>query len=169
MKFSDICTALPVLEMLDTKFDSLSWIVHSDRVEGTGIINKDNAIQIKLTVKPVTYADVEGVNVTFAVYDGTKYTEVFQNNDARNSAQIIGAVTNALKDKLDEFEWDFITLIAKDNVSSRSRLYTHIADRISKERGLGFIDFNTRNAHVTLLTSLTADQTRKLVDSITNT
>ncbi len=165
MKFSEVYPALPLLEMLDTTFDTLSWSTHDNGVEGVGSIGD---FQVKLTLTSVTYAELDGVNVTFAVYDGAKYTEVFQNADTKNSALLIGAVTNALKDKLSEFEWDFVLLVAKDNISSRSKLYPHIAKRISKERGLGYVEFNVRNSHITLLTSLPADETRSLVDNIIN-
>lgn len=164
MKFSEMYPdALPIMEMLDTKFDSINWLDSPIGTLGTGTVKGTN-VQIKLT--PITYDQYSGVNITFAVQSGNEYTEVFQDNDSRQAAYIIGAVTNAVKDKLAQFDWDFIVLIAKDNVEARSRLYTRIADRLQREQQLGYSTLEVRGVHLTVMSQLPREQVTDLLRKI---
>ena len=123
----------PIMEMLNTKFDTLTWSNEGNKDIGSGQLDD---LKIRVVLDPITYQQYHGLNLTFATWNGKKFSEVIHAISTDKTAKIIGAVTNAFKDRIKEYEWDFLTLIAKDEVEveKRMRLYTHIADRLAKEQ-----------------------------------
>ncbi len=53
-----------------------------------------------------------------------------------NASSLIGAITNAFKEHINEYEYDFLILIAKDDVETRLKLYSRIARRLAREQGM---------------------------------
>lgn len=145
----------PILEMLDTKFNSIKWESDGIKINGVGYVDD---IKIKVSLLSITYLKFNGLNLTFSIWDGKEYSESFNTIETTKAARIIGCVTNAIKDKIKEYNWDFLTIIAKDNIKSRMRLYTHISDRISRElllnqineikNGAGVIVIGAKGIHI---------------------
>jgi hypothetical protein len=121
---------LYIAEMLNTKFNSITWKQDGHKDIGVGLLG-DIKVQVVLT--SITYDKHIGLNLTFGVWDGKDFSESAGTEVDANTTSIIGAVTNALTSRIEEYEWDFLTLIAKDNVDKRMKLYTRIADRLARE------------------------------------
>jgi hypothetical protein len=121
----------PIMEMLNIKFDTLVWNHEGNKDVGSGQLDD---LEIRVVLDPIIYQQYHGLNLTFAVWNGKKFSEVIHAISTDKAARIIGAVTNAFKDRIKNCEWVFLTLIAKDEVEKRMRLYTHIADRLAREQ-----------------------------------
>jgi len=121
----------PIFEMLNTKFDnSLNWNIEAGKDIAIGTLDD---LKIKISIDPISYEKLVGLNLVFGIWDGEDFKELAGSIKTQISAKIIGAVTNAFKERIDHYEWDFLTLIAKDNVETRMKLYTRMADRLSRE------------------------------------
>jgi len=152
--------------MQNTKFDSLEWKHEGRQLNGYG--NLDD-LKIKVILDPITYANYRGINVTFAVFDGTQYSESFKDKGTLNSGKIIGAVTNAIKDQLTQHHWDFVVIISKDNVESRHKLYVRIAHRFVRELGLGEMELDHNGEKVLVLSKLSSVELNKIKTEIEKT
>lgn len=159
MKFKEY---FPILEMLDTQFSTLVWNHNGQKLVGLGEIEK---FKIKIDLDPITYAWHDGINVSFAMLEGSDYTEKFQDKDTVEASKIIGAVTNAIKLQLDKLDWSFIVVVSKDNVEARHRLYVRIADRVRKELFLNQTDFDRGSDKVLILSKLTSSELEEIKKS----
>ena len=159
MKFKEY---FPIFEMLDTKFSTLVWKHEGTKLVGFGEIEK---FKIKIDFDPITYAGHDGINISFALLEGSEYTEKFQDKNTVEASKIIGAVTNAIKLQLDKLDWSFIVVVSKDNVEARHRLYVRIADRVRKELLLNQTDFSKGSDKVLILSKLTSSELEEIKKS----
>jgi len=153
----------PIMEMLDTEFDKIEWKYNGPLLNGYGILDD---IKIKITLDPITYANCDGINITFAVFDGSQYIKEFKDQGTLSSGKIIGAVTNAIKHQLSLHNWDFVMIISKDNVEARHKLYVRIARRFIRELGLGEMELDKNGAKVLVLSKLDNEKLAKIKDEI---
>lgn len=120
----------PIVEMLATMFDSISWQVQEGKDIGEGTLGK---LRVQLIIEPISYHELRGLNLIFKVWTGSEFSELTASIETQQAASLIGAVTNAFKTQVKHYTWDFLMLVAKDNLQARSKLYTRIADRICRE------------------------------------
>lgn len=153
------------MEIQNTSFDKIEWKLEGALLSGYGIIDNVN---IKVILDPITYGSMNGINVTFAVLQGIKYEESFTDKNTLISAKIIGCVTNAIKSQLTNFNWDFISVISKDNIESRFKLYLRISNRISRELGLSVLEIDKNKAKILVLSKLSNEELSLIKDKIEN-
>ncbi len=124
-----------IMEMLERKFDDIEWEVEGNEVIGVGAVD---GIDVQVRLSAITYYNEQGLNVVFALKDENgKFSErsgTFKNATVKQASSIIGAVANAVIQKLDDYDWSFVTMIAKDNIETRMKLYQRIAHRIKTTR-----------------------------------
>jgi len=159
MKFKEY---FPIIEMLNSKLENLEWKQEGTKLVGFGEIEK---FKIKINLDPITYAGYDGINVSFALLEGSVYTEKFQDKNTVEASKIIGAVTNAIKLQLDKLDWSFIVVVSKDNVEARHRLYVRIADRVRKELLLNQTDFDHGNNKILILSKLLSSELEEIKKS----
>ena len=143
MKVNEILdwVGVDIFETLNTKFENLKWVIEDNRDVAYGAVD---GIKLKLILDPINFKKWSGLNLTFSVWDGEFYKETIGTIQTEKFAKIVGAITNAFKDRVKDYDWDFLSLVAKDEVERRMRLYTSIANRIYRELGLG-INRTTRD------------------------
>lgn len=132
MKLTQVLESFPIMEMLNTKLDEpVVWEQeHQQDICKCSIDN--GSIGLKLVISAITYKQLSGLRVGFLLWNGTDYVEHIGAVSTISSAKVIGAVTNALLDRLNDYEWDFIVADAKDAVAVRMKLYTRIVERIAR-------------------------------------
>ncbi len=136
MKIKQILEGYDLFEMLNTEFDKLSdWSVIGGVDTCYGMVGD---VEVRMTLAPITVRSLNGINVSFAVWDGIKHAEVSGAVDTAIAGKIIGAVTNTLKDRLQHYDWDFVVAVAKDNIQTRMKLYQRVAMRIGKEQHIAY-------------------------------
>lgn len=126
-------------ESLDGKFDSIEWKGGKKRQVGTGKIG-DETFEIYLEPRtyPIEDTVYKFINVAFAkIVDGIP-SEKLQFN-SRNASIIVGAISNALVERVSLYDFDAVIFIASDNIEDRMRIYNMIADRKWTRMGLGEI------------------------------
>lgn len=123
-----------IFETLNTQFEDLKWQTEGNKDVAYGEVD---GIKIKLILDPINFKEWSGMNLTFSVWDGKIYKETIGAIQTEKFAKIVGAITNAFKARVKDYDWDFLLLIAKDEVEKRMRLYTSIANRIFRELRLG--------------------------------
>lgn len=122
-------------ETMNTRFDKISWNQVGNELIGEGIYND---IKVQLIIVPHTYRyrKIKTVytflNLIFKTWNGSSYSEEMGHIKTDKLSSSISCITLALKDKVDEFEWDWLTLIAKNNINSRMKLYSRMGDIIVK-------------------------------------
>jgi hypothetical protein len=117
--------------MLDTTFDEpLQWNVIAGKDVAVGQVA---GYHIQVAISPISYENNNGLNLVFAVGNEMGFSEQFGTISTPHAAKIIGAVTNAFKQRIADYDWDFLVFVAKANVEARMRLYSRIADRVSRE------------------------------------
>lgn len=125
------------LEMLERTFDNeLQWKDHGDACSVDGTTEN---IDVRVSLSSVEYYGEHGVNIVFSVK--TPSGEFSQDIGSVKASQkqtvaIIGAVSNAVLDRIDHYDWEFVTIAAKDNIDTRMKLYNRIADRLKSKLGL---------------------------------
>lgn len=116
-------------EMLDTRFDAESWKQVEDTQVGTGKLGDE---VFKIYLEPRTYIvngrEYSFINVAFAKLVDGKPTQELQWN-AKNASQVVGAVQNALIERVKLYQFDALVFIAADNVEKRMLIYNKIARR----------------------------------------
>jgi len=172
MKISELVTnqsmgnleSFYIMEMYDAKFQKLSWYVESGAHVGIGEVED---LKVRVVIDPTSYDAYQGANLTFGVWDGKEFTEKYRNVGTLNASKIIGAVKNALVEKILEFDVKFVILVAKDNVEQRTRIYQQLAKIIAAEQKLEApFKFDVRDCKVTLVSWLTHDITVELIDKL---
>ena len=118
-------------ESQETRFDKLIWkhtnLNGVNALIGIGQLNKET---FELYIEPRVFTfnnkTFNFLNLGFAkIIDGIP-TQELQHNSTSPSA-VIGAVKGALWDKVKEYEFDALTLIAATDIKKRMRAYNHIA------------------------------------------
>jgi hypothetical protein len=153
----------PIMEMLDTEFDKIEWKQEGLQINGYGNLGD---IKARVTLDPISYNKIDGINLTFAIFDGQKYDEAFKDQGTLNSGKIIGAVTNAIKHQLSLHNWDFVMIVSKDNVEVRHKLYVRIASRFSRELSLSKMELDKDNDKIIILSKLSNEKLAKIKDEI---
>jgi hypothetical protein len=119
-----------IMETIGRRFETLTWQVVDGNDTADGMIA---GIRVKLKLSPLSFHDAKGLNISFALQneDGN-FSELTGARKAteKEAAMIIGAVSNAVIDRLREYDWDFVVMIAKDNIQTRMKLYSRIANRV---------------------------------------
>jgi hypothetical protein len=130
MKVTDIPTHVPIMEVLNTH-TPIQWTqIGNNRLLGTGQIDE---VQLQLIIDAISYKQYNGYNLAFTTEQDGQPIETFRNEFGVQSSKIIGAVVNGLAAKLDEYEFSFGCLAAKDNVEKRASLYSLVANRFAKK------------------------------------
>jgi hypothetical protein len=127
---SDGHVYLEINEILKRKFDDLEWKRVGTTDVGSGTID---GIPIELVLDPKTYYGARWINVVFRTLNSAgEFSEKAGAVKAgiQQASAIIGAVSNAVIDRLKTYDWELVTLIAKDNIETRMKLYQHIARRV---------------------------------------
>jgi hypothetical protein len=124
-------------ETLNTKFDDESWERIGRAEVGTAELG-DETFQILL--EPGTFV-IDGftyhfVNAAFQKIVNGKPTSELQLT-GKNASKIVGAVANALQDRIQLFDFDAVIFIADDNVEERMTVYNKIAERKWTRLGFG--------------------------------
>lgn len=136
MYLHELLEPLDLFEAFDTRFDNvLHWEAKGANLEAIGHLDDE---QIKVILNPIKYQKYNGVNLVFQVLDHK--TNAFSEKigtSKSSSSRIIGAVQNAFVDKINDFKFDFVVAVAKDNLDSRSKLYSAIFRRAAIKLGLG--------------------------------
>lgn len=133
MKLHDLFEPYEILhlnEVFDTKIPVNKW-----RSQGrtlTGELNIDNAVY-HISLEPSTYKFqtkiYNFINITFAkIVNGEPIqTLTFDKENPANASKVIGAIVNALYDKLTGYQYHAIVMAAMDNVQQRMRIYDSVA------------------------------------------
>ena len=130
MKLSDELFSVHIIEALNTR-TPIQWVTDKSSITGTG---KIDGVKITLTVKTIMYKQYSGCNLSFATEKDGVPIETFRNEFGQQLSKIIGVVVNGFNDKLTEFKFDFLSLVAKNNVENRSSLYFLITERFARSR-----------------------------------
>lgn len=134
MKLHDLFEPYQILrlnEVFDTKIPVNKWW-HEDR-KLVGELSIDTAIY-HISLEPRTYEFQSKVysfiNITFSkIVNGEPIqTLTFDKDNPVNASKVIGAIINALYDKLTAYHYDAIVMIAMDNVQQRMRIYNSVAE-----------------------------------------
>ena len=141
-------------ETMNTRFDEISWNHEESNIIGVGIIGD---LKIQLIISPHTYRYRKEkkvytfLNLIFKTWDGSSYSEEMGHIKTDKLSSMISCITLALQDKIKDYEWDWFTLIAKNNINSRMKLYSRIADVISKNMNTKKIMNTNSNEGVIML------------------
>lgn len=132
MKLTQVLESFPIMEMLNTKLDEPIVWKQDNQWDKCECSIDSGAIKLKLVISAITYKKLSGLRVGFLLWNGTDYVEQIGAVPTLKSAKIIGAVTNALLDRLNHYDWDYVVADAKDGVEVRMKLYTRIVERIAR-------------------------------------
>ena len=154
MKLFEISKLLILNEILNTKIAVDSW--HKDGEKDIGVMHIDNDAY-HVILEPVSYNEIPDhplivVNVAFEKLVNNQSTQEMT-GDNKSASKVIGAITHALHDRLQQYHCDVIIFVAKDNVAKRMRVYNYVASHF----GAGFsrrrenIKLNSAGAVATML------------------
>lgn len=124
-------------ETLKTRFDDEAWERIGKNEVGTATLGDET---FRIVLEPGTFP-IDGIkyriiNAAFQKIVDGKPTEELQLS-GKNASKIVGAISNALLDRVQLFDFDGVIFIAKDHVEARMRLYNKVADRSWVQKGLG--------------------------------
>ena len=126
-----------LFETLNTKFDDEAWVRHKKGEIGTAILG-DETFQLHLEpiTMPIDGINYRAINVAFAkMVDGKPSQELTLTG--KNASKIVGAITNALLERVELYDYDAVIFIARDNIDARMTIYNKIAARRWVQEGLG--------------------------------
>lgn len=142
MKLSEVLCSVHIIEALTTRVD-VQWSQDQESLIGVGEVE---GVNFTLTAAPTSYGNYNGCNLSFATEKDGKRVETFRNEFGQSSSKIIGAVVNGFCDKLNDYEFDFFMLVAKNAVNKRASLYQLIANRFAKSQAM-HVDQVTHGSH----------------------
>lgn len=126
MKLFEVC----INEVFDTKVPVENWRQQGNNIIGN--INIDNEqFQIIIEVQHYTFQNnnFNFLNVAFTKIVNGKPSQVLTIT-SKNSTKILGAIYNAIADKIKElsidYEIDAIVFVARDNVDKRMSVYNRM-------------------------------------------
>lgn len=124
-------------ETLNTRFDDEAWEQVGNRQVGTAQLGDET---FKIILEPLTYPldgiTYRAINVAFQKLVNGKPSEDLQWT-SKNASAVVGAITNALLERVALFDFDAVIFVAADNVSKRMTIYNQIARRRWVKEGLG--------------------------------
>ena len=133
---------------IDNLFESLSFIAPPSKweVRDDGILSRMlnvDGLMIRLNLEPKVYNlgkdVVDFINISFeAEIDGGFSSELTKLS--QNGSKVIGVVSNAIKEKLSEFNYSALTFIAFDNVERRISLYSRIVSNNLHHLGKSYMN-----------------------------
>ena len=124
-------------ETLNTHFDDQSWRQEGGKLVGDATLDGEH---FRLLLEPGTFT-VDDISYNFInaafqkIIDG-KPTEKLQLT-GKIASRIVGAVANALHDRVQLYDFDAVVFFADDNVDDRMRVYNKVADRKWTRLGFG--------------------------------
>lgn len=124
-------------ETLNTRFDDESWEQVGRNQVGTAVLGDET---FRIIMEPQHFL-LDGINYHFInvalqkIVDG-KPSEELQLN-SKNASKIVGAITNALLERVALYDFDAVVFIASDNIEARMTIYNKIANRKWTQQGLG--------------------------------
>lgn len=138
-------------EIFDTHVPVDRWFYRDGTLVGQLDVDGEN---FEILLEPGSYRlnseQYSYINVAFEkVVNGVSTRELQFNS--KNASSIVGAIANALKDKLEEFQYDAVVLGAADNIEKRMRIYDTIANRFAKMFRFIIRDVETNNGVITIL------------------
>jgi hypothetical protein len=129
-------------EILNTRFDDGAWEKHGNNDVGTLKLGDET---FELHLEPGTYP-VNGTNYRFLnvafkkILDGHPTEELQWTS--KNASAVVGAITNALFERAELYDFDAAVFIANDNVEKSMTIYNKIAQRGWARTGLGTVREN---------------------------
>lgn len=124
-------------ESLDTYFADEAWSQVGSRQVGRGYLG-DEEFEVYLEPGVFTIDDFEYnfINASFAkMIDGKPSEELTLTG--KSASKIVGAVANALVDRVQLYDMDAVIFFANDNVEDRMRVYNKVAERKWTRLGFG--------------------------------
>jgi hypothetical protein len=124
-------------ETLDTRFADEAWSQVGNRQVGRGQLDGE---EFEVYLEPGTFA-IDGfeynfINAAFAKIVNGKPSEKLTLT-GKNASKIVGAVANALAERVQLYDIDAILFFASDNVEDRMRVYNKIAEKKWTRLGFG--------------------------------
>jgi hypothetical protein len=131
-----------ISESLETRFDDEAWSQVGDKQVGQGYLG-DEEFEVYLEPGTFTIDDFEYslINASFAkIIDGKPSEELTLTG--KSASKIVGAVANALVDRVQLYGMDAVIFFANDNVEDRMRVYNKVAERKWTRLGFGTAIYN---------------------------
>ena len=145
-------------EIFDTHIPINKWYYRGTTLVGQ--LNVDGEL-FNILFEPGRYRFDQGqymfINVAFEKIVNGESTRELQFN-SRKASSIVGAIVNALIDKLKDFQHDAIIFGASDNIEKRMRIYNTIANRFAKTFRFVIRDVKTNDGIITILISKSVSQ-----------
>lgn len=124
-------------ESLNTRFDDESWSQVGRAEVGYGVLGDET---FRIVLEPQTFP-IDGIkyqfiNVAFQKIVNGEPTEELQLS-GKNASKIVGAISNALIERVQLYDFDAILFQACDNIEARMTIYNKVADRKWVQHGFG--------------------------------
>ena len=124
-------------ETLNARFDDEAWHQQGSRLVGDAIIDGEH---FRLLLEPGTFP-IDGffyhfINAAFQKIVDGEPTEKLQLT-GRSASRIVGAIANALLERVQLYDFDAVVFFAADNVDDRMRVYNKVAERKWTRLGFG--------------------------------
>ena len=134
MKLNELFTDVENLnEVFNTHVDIDSWKFRNNSLIGTLNVNNET---FEIEFEPKKYSinnkQFTFINIAFSKLIDGHSSQALQNNSTSPS-MIIGAITNAIIKKLDEFNYDAVIFVAIDNIDKRMRIYNAVAKKFAQK------------------------------------
>jgi hypothetical protein len=124
-------------ETLNARFDDEAW--HQEGRNQVGIATLGDET-FKIILQPVSYPldgiTYRAINAAFQKIVNGRPSEDLQWN-SKNASQVVGAITNALLERVALYDFDAVIFMASDNIEKRMQVYNQIARRRWSQEGLG--------------------------------
>lgn len=129
-------------ESMNARFDDEAWHREGSTEVGNAEIDGE---QFKIILEPGTYP-IGGYTYSFINAAFQKIIDGKPVNDlqltSKNASKIVGAISNALLDRVQLHDFDAVLFIADDNSEDRMRVYNKIAERKWTRLGVGEALYN---------------------------
>lgn len=124
-------------ETLNARFDDEAWHQQGAKLIGDAFIDGEH---FRLLLEPGTFP-IDGftyhfINVAFQKIVDGKPTEKLQLT-GRSASRIVGAIANALLERVQLYDFDAVVFFAADSVDERMRVYDKVAERKWTRLGFG--------------------------------
>jgi hypothetical protein len=122
-------------EVLDEKFKTVEWEKFSSTKDGDGEFGYATIHDIKIRMIIHHLVKDNIVNLTFGVWDDKlqKFSANIGTIKTEHVISMMGAITNALIDRIQEHKYEYLIIGAKDAVEKRMSLYKRIAKKIQSK------------------------------------